>query len=222
MDRITVTLLNEPRIDLAVIGARTCWKSFDRTSPEYDRKLLEHLWLNNHLSPLEHCYFTFKIEGISRLCLQELARHRIASLSVESSRYTLKKLLKEYPKLKSELEPFELVKTFFVVPKTSSPIIEQAYIVKMIKELSYLYDLMSDNPITNDELKYWLPESWRTNLVWTINLRSLSNFIILRTSPKAHFEIRHLANLILEEVDNKCEMCYNLLKLNKGDVYGKN
>ena len=215
MDNILVTLLNKPNIDLAVIGARTCWQSFDKAGPNSDKKLLEHLWKLNHGSIFEHCYFTFKITGISRLTLQELARHRIASLSVESSRYTLKRLLKKYPKLKSKLHPFELVKKFFVVPHFSNPIIEQAYIIKMSRELAYLYDLMNDNHISNDELKYWLPESWRTSLVWTINLRSLANFIKLRTSPRAHFEIKRLAILVLEEVNMKCKTCYNLLTLDK-------
>lgn len=48
-----------------------------------------------HSSILEHISFNFFIDGISRACLQELARHRIASLSVKSSRYTLKELKDE-------------------------------------------------------------------------------------------------------------------------------
>ncbi len=49
----------------------------------------------HHASILEHISFNFFIDGISRACLQELARHRIASLSVKSSRYTLKELKDE-------------------------------------------------------------------------------------------------------------------------------
>ena len=45
-------------------------------------------------------------------------------------------------------------------------------------------------------LKGFLHESKRTSLQWTINLRSLRNFLELRQSPKAHFEIRHLSELI--------------------------
>jgi len=47
-----------------------------------------------HASVLEHISFNFYIKGISRCCLQELARHRMASLSVKSTRYTLNKELK--------------------------------------------------------------------------------------------------------------------------------
>ena len=48
----------------------------------------------------------------------------------------------------------------------------------------------------NDIIKYALPECWRVRLTATINLRSLQNFLTLRTSPKALPEIQHLANLI--------------------------
>ena len=51
---------------------------------------------NKHSSTLEHLVYTFEIDGISRACLQELARHRIASLSVKSTRYTLKELKRAY------------------------------------------------------------------------------------------------------------------------------
>jgi len=42
---------------------------------------------NKHVSPLEHSYFTFAIDGISRITAQQLTRHRIASFSMQSQRY---------------------------------------------------------------------------------------------------------------------------------------
>ncbi len=45
-----------------------------------------------HSSTLEHLNYTFYIQGISRACLQEVARHRHTSPSVKSTRYTLKEL----------------------------------------------------------------------------------------------------------------------------------
>ena len=40
-----------------------------------------------HESPIEHAYFTFGIEGVSRALLAQITRHRIASFSVQSQRY---------------------------------------------------------------------------------------------------------------------------------------
>ena len=56
--------------------------------------------------------------------------------------------------------------------------------------------------LPNDKLKYYLPESWRTTFVWTINMRSLANFLNLRLASQAHFEIRYLALKIVKLIDN--------------------
>ena len=45
-----------------------------------------------------------------------------------------------------------------------------------------------------DIAKYCLPESYKTELTWTINARSLQNFLELRSSKSALWEIRDLAN----------------------------
>lgn len=60
-------------------------------------------------------------------------------------------------------------------------------------------ELLRENVVTgvaNDKSKYNMPESFRTQLTWSINLRSLQNFLTLRTSKKALPEIQHLAHLI--------------------------
>ena len=50
----------------------------------------------------------------------------------------------------------------------------------------------------NDKAKYALPECWKVRLTASINLRSLQNFLSLRTDKKALPEIQHLARLIYE------------------------
>jgi thymidylate synthase (FAD) len=63
---------------------------------ENDKKLINKVGnKNKHSSTLEHLTYNFHIYDISRALLQELARHRIASLSVKSTRYTLKELKNE-------------------------------------------------------------------------------------------------------------------------------
>ena len=53
--------------------------------------------VSKHASTIEHLVYSFDIDGISRAVLQELARHRIASYTVKSTRYTLKELKDERP-----------------------------------------------------------------------------------------------------------------------------
>ena len=57
----------------------------------------------------------------------------------------------------------------------------------------------------NDIVKYALPECWRVRLTATINLRSLQNFLSLRTDKKALPEIQHLARLIYEALPSDAQ-----------------
>ncbi len=61
-----------------------------------DKELIDRVGNKfKHASTLEHLNYTFYIQGISRACLQEVARHRHTSPSVKSTRYTLKELRNE-------------------------------------------------------------------------------------------------------------------------------
>ena len=54
--------------------------------------------------------------------------------------------------------------------------------------------------IKNDKAKYALPDAYKTELTWTINLRSLQNFLELRTGQGALWEIRDLAYMIYDNI----------------------
>ena len=178
-----VKLLNKPDISIIIEATRTCYDSMSKSDNlgEKDLALLEKIIDSKHESVLEHLVFTFKITDISRACLQELARHRIASYSVKSTRYTLKEL-RDTPD--NELEKF-LIEDIESIVKSSA--IDSLKKIKMMLNMS--------NP-DMDKIKYALPECYKTELVWTINLRSLRNFLKLRLSLKAHQEIRKLATII--------------------------
>ena len=115
-----------------------------------------------------------------------MARHRIASYTVESTRFTLKNVLSS-----DEL----VIKDFCVEPPNQTLASIKSNTLAMQAILEEL-----NRGVPNDTVKYMLPESYRVNLTMTINLRSLVNFLELREAPGAHFEIRHLAGLIREEL----------------------
>ena len=178
-----VKLLNKPDMSIIIEATRTCYNSMSKSDNlgEKDLALLKNIIGSKHESVLEHMVFTFKITDISRACLQELARHRIASYSVKSTRYTLKEL-RDTPD--NELEKF-LIEDIESIVKSSA--IDSLKKIKMMLNMS--------NP-DMDKIKYALPECYKTELVWTINLRSLRNFLKLRLSLKAHQEIRKLATIV--------------------------
>ena len=174
----------------AVNGARTCYDSHhlsDSMGPK-DEGLVSGLIDE---SVIEHVNYTYHIFGPSRATLQEVARHRIASLSVESSRYVWKRL----KKMTAEELDNMTVKTHPMLDE-----IERQYIAKLV-------DAIIEHKIKPDIFKHKFPESMKTNFVMTINARSLRNFFKLRLPRRAMWEIRKLAVLMWEQLPQQDMDC---------------
>ncbi|MDP2079048.1 MAG: FAD-dependent thymidylate synthase [Sulfuricurvum sp.] len=186
-----VTLHHHTPLVVCSDAIRTCWQSFDNSDNggEKDRALIDRVGNKfKHASTLEHLVYSFYLEGISRALLQELARHRMASLSVKSTRYTLKELKDEET---FSLEDKPRAEKYLVM--TGVDIVDEM----SIRALENLRVVLVAG-ISNDRAKYCLPESYKTELTWTINARSLQNFISLRSDKAALWEIRDLANMVFE------------------------
>jgi len=180
---------------------RECWQSQDKSDnggPK-DKALIERVGNKfKHASTLEHLVYTFSISGISRALLQELARHRMASPSVKSTRYTLGELAKESDILFNsscggiDMDiDWEIAERYLVL--TSNADLNKMNAVTLANVQAFKKD-----GISNDILKYCLPEAYKTSLTWTVNARSLQNFINLRTNKAALWEIQTLANKVYE------------------------
>ena len=159
----------------AATAALTCHGNADKDCVPYE--VLRRIIGAGHESVLEHIYLTYSIKGISRALLQELSRHRHLSLSVESTRHTLRKQATE-----------EFVCSAF----------DNVYRHDKAMGFVLFADTYPDMP--NDELKYYLPEFWPTNLVLTSNARELRHILKLRTAPQALKEFRDLAHAMFEVV----------------------
>ena len=215
-----ITLLHHVPLPIAVKSIRKCWSSEDKSDTvntndnigEKDRALIYRVGIKNrHASTLEHLNYSFDIDGISRACLQELARHRIASLSVKSSRYTLKELKDEQPfcsdnfDYKGHLTGKEDAIGSFDDRRASNYLVwtgNKRIDISSVVALENLRIQLSSG-ISNDLAKYCLPESYQTSLVWTVNARSLQNFLALRTNKAALWEIRELAYNIFEALPSE-------------------
>jgi len=190
---MTITLLQHTSLEVCASAIRTCWQSFDKSDAggEKDKELIDRVGNKfKHASTLEHLVYTFYIKGVSRALLQELARHRMASLSVKSTRYTLKELKKEQPFSSSICQRAQ---KYLVM--TDNELVDEM----SIKALENLRIVLSKG-ISNDRAKYCLPESYKTELTYTINARSLQNFISLRSDKSALWEIRELAHKLYNEL----------------------
>ncbi|MCH9739742.1 MAG: FAD-dependent thymidylate synthase [Epsilonproteobacteria bacterium] len=196
-----VTLKHHTPLEVCAHAIRTCWQSFDKSDEggEKDRALIDRVGNKyKHASTLEHLVYTFYIQGISRALLQELARHRIASPSVKSTRYTLKELKNSEP---FKEDDFKGAEQFIVL--TGNELVDTA----SIKALNNLQQILKSG-ISNDIAKFCLPESYKTELTWTVNARSLQNFIELRSNKSALWEIQNLAKALYEALPKEHQYLY--------------
>ncbi len=158
----------------AALAALTCHANTDREFVPCE--VLDRIIKAGHESILEHINLTYSIKGISRALLQEVARHRHISLSVESTRHTLRKQLEDIRFFNELLKEYLGLAQSFALFASTTP------------------------DLSNDELKYYLPEFWPVNLVLTSNIRELRHILNLRTAPAALKEFRDLARAIYEAV----------------------
>lgn len=204
-----VLLLHKTPLWVCAKAIRKCWDSEDKSDTiffscdyeyDYSKTILGSKDLElihrvgnkyKHKSVLEHIHMTFEIYGISRLCLQELARHRMQNLSVQSTRYTLSKELKKE-------EPFD-EDSFARASKYINFTEDKEVNSSAINSLEILR-LLAKSGVSNDKLKYALPECWKVNLVSTMDLRNFQSFYKLRSSKDAHPEIKELAEAMFNSL----------------------
>lgn len=182
----TVECLRHTSPDIAEFAARMCTATTDRCSPTLGGSVnfLKNLIDQGHESVIEHLVYAFEIRGVSRALLQELARHRHISMSVESTRWALKRIIENNFNMEDLVWPDG-------VPDYAKGKVE--FLLSTAKGLL-------ERGFSNDVVKYLMPECLPTNLVLTVNLRELRHIYRLRTSKRALKEFRDLMKDILESL----------------------
>lgn len=181
--RVTVITATTNPMDVIGIAAGMCYGK-PTPSPERVRRCAE----NGHMSVFEHASATFKIEGISRACLAQLTRRRIASYSVTSQRYC-------------EAGGND----WCVVPPSVVGSDAEARFRAQASDAMWSYRAAIDEGMKPEDARYLLPEATKTSLVMTINARSLQNLFTLCLDAHAQWEIRELAVTIEHELKCRCD-----------------
>ena len=194
-----VKLLNYTPLEIADIAICKCYGNEPHSDSEKVKARINRVAnVSKHASTIEHLYYNFDIDGISRACLQEVARHRIASYTVKSSRYTLSELKKERKFHINDLSTDGRVRVEKYVRLTGNTEID----ISIALSLEMLRSFVVDG-IPNDIAKYCMPEAYKTSLVMSINARSLQNFLELRLSKHALKEIQDLAKALFEKIPSE-------------------
>lgn len=132
-------------------------------------------------STLEHITFTFYIEGISRVTSHQLVRHRIASYTQESQRYST-------------------AENDYITPPSIANNRWELKFKEYVNKAYELYNEMIKSGIPYEDARYILPQASSTRLLMTVNLREFIHIACLRTSIHAQWEIKELLNSMVNEV----------------------
>lgn len=175
--------------ELIALGARLCYAGGDvdtlsqHISQKDQQAFLRKLLSMGHESVLEHASFTFLIEGVSRVLLAQLTRHRIASFSVQSQRYI------------SYEDGFG-----YIIPPAICALGQQAiqeYEIQMqqIQEWykQWQQKLGANGERSNEDARFVLPGACETRIMMTMNVRELRHFFSMRMCRRAQWEIRAMA-----------------------------
>lgn len=179
---------------------RTCYQSFDHTAPDSAEKFVCMIIKNGHESVLEHVSVT--VDFITdRGILAELTRHRLASYSVESTRYC------NYSKDKFNRE------LKFIKPVSLPAECESIWIgASEFAERSYFSMLRSG--ATPQEARSVLPMSLKTEIIMTANLREWREIFNQRCDKAAHPQMRSLMIDTLKDFHNQIPVVFD-------DIYEK-
>ena len=195
----SIELINAPDREtiLTTIEAagRTCYKSEDKITDGSAEQFVRRIIERGHEAVIEHASLTVRFvcdRGVSH----EIVRHRIASYCQESTRYC------NYGKGKfgeeiTVIEPCFLNEQTAHIWKRACEATETAY-----------FDLLAEG-CSPQEARSVLPNSLKTEVVMTANIREWRHFLKLRCSPAAHPQMREVALILLEKVNWLIPVCFN-------------
>ncbi|WP_456400371.1 FAD-dependent thymidylate synthase [Mesoaciditoga sp.] len=182
----------------AARAARISYMS--KSDPQGDKRLIELLMTNGHESPFEHIVFTFQIKAPIFVARQWF-RHRIGSFMERSGRYT------------------KFDEEFYVPKKSRANGLEEAMREQMQSAFKTYKELL-ENGVKKEVARMVLPMSLYTQWYWTVNARSLMNFLNLRADKHAQYEIQQYALTVAIFFKETCPWTYDafLRKYYKGDL----
>lgn len=171
-------------------AGRTCYKSENRIDEGSAEKFITSIIKRGHESVLEHEKITVRII-CDRGVTHEIVRHRIASYSQESTRYC------NYSNDKFGNELTFIKPCFWADDDVNMKLWEEtmAFIEKKYFE-------MIEAGAKPEQARSILPNSLKTEIVVTMNLRQWRHFFDLRCAAAAHPQMREVANMILAEFKN--------------------
>ena len=151
--------------------------------------ILKFLLKAEHTSVLEHIFWTVYIENVSRSFLAQITRHRVGSFTSASQHYS------DYREM-----PFIL----------DESLVDDSYMKGSLRHALESYKAMVDAGTPKEEARQGLPNAAAVNLIWTVNARSLYNFLEQRHCKRNVKEMRIFATKLLKTLSPTWPAFFNM------------
>lgn len=184
---------------------RVCYKSEDKISAGTAQKFVQNILDRGHESVIEHEKISVRII-CDRGVTHEIVRHRIASYSQESTRYC------NYCDHKFGNELTFIRPVFWKNDKEKMEIWESC-----MRHTESMYNKLITMGVHPQEARSILPNSLKTEIIVTMNLREWRHFFKLRTSKRAHPQMRQIATSILFKFQEEVPIIFDDIKIEKAD-----
>lgn len=186
------------------IAGRTCYKSEDKISNDSYERFILMLTARGHGAMIEHGSMQVRII-CDRGVTHEIVRHRIASFAQESTRYC------NYGK-QGEIRVIDLATGFNYDLNNHLDKMKYEVWKKAMKQAEFAYMKMLDFGASPQEARSVLPNSLKTEIIVTANLREWRHFFHLRNDKAAHPQMREVANMILTEAQKRIPIVFDNIK----------
>lgn len=183
---------------------RVCYKSEDKITEGSAEKFIGMILKSGHESVLEHEKLTVKFI-CDRGVTHEIVRHRIASYSQESTRYC------NYSKDKFGNELTFIRPCFWADDSEEYAVWKQA-----MEGIEKTYVKLISLGAKPEEARSILPNSLKTEIVCTMNLREWRHFFRLRTAERAHPQIREISVALLDELKKRIPVIFDDINTSDG------
>ena len=188
MMEVKVISYTPDALKLVSTCARTCYDSRSKDNNINRETFIAGLVKAGHESPLENVTITYDISGVSRALLSQITRHRVgASFCVQSQRYVTYNLDKWVPGKDYVVPPH--IKGNYMANKAYEVFMDEC-------RKAYRYFILAGAKA--EDARMVLPQAFCTAFTLTLNIRSLRHILQLRLNKRAQWEIRDLANKLLE------------------------
>lgn len=199
LDHGEVELLDVMGNDVAVVNAAKV--SFAAQVKEMDEAsigLINFLMKNKHATPFEHVIFKFRIKA-PIFVTREWMRHRWSSFNEMSMRYHVPPVINYYIPAYDKIRKQVGKPGSYSFEEIEDEKVKNSFYALMHNSINYAdeaYRTMLDMGIAKEIARSVLPVSQYTEFIWTVNARSLINFLSLRNEEAAQYEIREFAGVI--------------------------